>query len=359
MNFAVRPAAVSAYGKVVYQQRDHMQQAKTYVQKNTAIQAGQGGWLDDLLGIHDRIVSQVENGFSRVWTLADSCGSELTKTVSFYKNKDHDTAERLDNTYKPVGVTRDRRGAVDTDIRETENPGDHLKPPGEPQEPGKPFPEAILDEINSWLSPYSWYAKLLNVFGLTDPAAQLAQNIAGDWTAYEKCASVWTSVGQFYAAVGGNINRGSGQLDNSWSGNAADQARDYFSKLGNKLILEIPQTYDELSNEYKVTANGVRSLANEISGLISGMIDDAFWIGVEAAAGGVSIETVAGPVVLWSLAALRCKSFIDRFTKAQKLLTDFNKVANRFTAATGTAAKLLTSLQNVSLPKPYDHPSAK
>ncbi|HVV21431.1 MAG TPA: hypothetical protein VHF06_18495 [Pseudonocardiaceae bacterium] len=355
--FSVRPEMITAYGNVVTVQCNHAEQAHRYVADNTKIDTSQGSLLDKLYDSHDKIVRQVTAGLDKLADLSRNSGSELKKTAFFYVETDTAQIKRLDRAYGQVNVSRRDEPCTIDEVSERQNPESRLSPPTIPDGFYDPF--SLYDDLKSIASLSAQIEHVLQLLGVKNPAGELADLIVGDWQAYAKCGSVWRSIGEFYAAVGDNIEWGVAELDVSWNGNAADRAYGYFSGFA-KTLLEQQAPMNTIASRYMQVAKGVYDLADDVKGAITGIIDNAFWAAMEIAAGGESVETVVGPAVLWSVAFFQCKRVVDEFDKATKGLDDLRKFVTTTAAWFDLFANNIDQVSKYPLPAhAYDHPSVK
>jgi hypothetical protein len=105
-------------------------------------------------------------------------------------------------------------------------------------------------------------------------------------------------------------------LDDSWGGNGADSAHKYFTDLAQALSSQQNALYTA-QDSYHRAARGAWELADQVGNLLQSAIDDAILLGVSAALGTATSETVVGGVVGYSLAGYQ----------AIRLLTTVNKAA--------------------------------
>ena len=95
-----------------------------------------------------------------------------------------------------------------------------------------------------------------------------------------------------------------------------------------------------------------------INDVIQDIFDSIFWGVIELVAGGVLSETVVGPAVLWSLAALECKNVVDGWKQMTNLLMN---VQNTIRLIHGGVLDIIGSdgsFEAHPLPAGYDHPGA-
>jgi uncharacterized protein YukE len=143
----------------------------------------------------------------------------------------------------------------------------------------------------------------------------------------------------------------------SWTGNAANEAFQYFSGLADT-VNGYAAGLGALRDKYREAAQGVWEFSETINDVIQDIFDSIFWGAIDLAAGGVLAETVVGPAVLWSLAALECKNVVEGWKQMTNLLTN---IQNTFRLIHGGVLDVIGSggsFEAHPLPAGYDHPGA-
>lgn len=139
--------------------------------------------------------------------------------------------------------------------------------------------------------------------------------------------------------MAGDIRSNASALTDSWSGNASDAAYSYFTRLSDALD-DHREALDSLREQYTNAAWGVSNLATEVQATTNTIMDQLFWIGIEAAASAASAETGVGPVAGGLAIAIQAKTVYDGWNK----LIQANSVAQ--TVVRGGAGQIARILED-------------
>jgi hypothetical protein len=333
MGFAVNTFQLNSYAGLVRNHHEDAVPAAGYAERNlTAGPSAGEGVINLLTSSHEQVRSDVVAAMRRLAEVLGSCASALDASVKMYDSTDRGSAEQLDSTYPnpgdppklpplPGGI--DQGGTMSV-VWQARFPAGRLAEPGKPEDFQNPI--QILNDLTNLLSPGWWIAQILKETIGVNPVEELAKVVTGDWEAIAKCASTFNSLSFFCEDVAYDLRINLGALLETWHGNAANGAFQYFGALGTTIDGH-QQALGGLRDRYLEAAKGVWEMAETAGDLIQGIFDWAFWAAVEVAAGGVLVETGVGPAVLWSLAALQCaaivrdwKAVTDLIMKAQNLV---------------------------------------
>ncbi|MFG1674149.1 WXG100 family type VII secretion target [Micromonospora sp. NPDC049282] len=193
-------------------------------------------------------------------------------------------------------------------------PTDLLVEPGDPDpslSKGFANPIGILDAI----SISHWINEIIKEVAGYDVIGTITAAFVGDWESFYKAGDAYGNLGQSLQALGGNLIEATTQLDAQWDGHAADAAFVYFRKLAaatsqqNIVLAQVQEKYHE-------AARAIWLLADMIGGLIKMIIDKAIIIGVSTAAGTALLETGAGAVVGYGVAAWQAMELVKKVNDA-------------------------------------------
>jgi uncharacterized protein YukE len=234
-------------------------------------------------------------------------------------------------------------------------PTDFLVEPREPDpsmSKGYANPIGLLDamSISHWINEIIKEVVGYDVIGTATAA------IVGDWESFYKAGEAYGNLGQSLQALGGNLNEVTTQLDRQWDGRAADAAFVYFRKLAaatsqqNIALAQIEKSYHE-------AARAIWLLADMVSGLIKMMIDKAIIIGISTAAGSALIETGAGAVVGYGVAAWQAAELLKKANDAATKIQAAGTAILGFFSLVKTLAEQGGDLSKIQLPdQPYHSP---
>ncbi|MEV0882118.1 hypothetical protein AB0I85_30355 [Micromonospora echinofusca] len=234
-------------------------------------------------------------------------------------------------------------------------PTDFLREPSEPDaslSKGFANPIGILDAI----SISHWVNQVIKDVAGYDVIGTITAAFVGDWESFYKAGDAYGNLGQSLQALGGNLIEVTTQVDQQWDGRAADAAFVYFRKLAaataqqNVILAQVEHKYHE-------AARAIWLLADMIGGLIKMMIDKAIIIGVSAAAGTALIETGAGAVVGYGVAAWQAMELVKKVNDAATKIQAGGTLILGFFSFLKTLADQGGDLSQIPLPdQPYTSP---
>ena len=351
MGFHAVPHGIRAYGESLRQHSEDVDAARRYYNRNSAISWADAGLLQLIHSAHDSTVTEVNVALDRLRPLCLTSAEELGRTADRYASTDADSARRLDAAYPAPAPTF---GPTIDDLKPfvgpyLSDPTVELKPPGKP--PGFQDPLVVINTISNFLSPSWWINEAIKATTDVNPAEEVANAFAGDWTRFAECSMVHQALGRFMKVLAFDIEQRRRALFNAnWTGNAARGASGYFHGLANSVSHQ-GRCLDELGAHYRTTAQGAWAAATAATDLVHMIFDKLFWIGVEVAAGAVLAETVVGPALFWSIAALQCADVVAEWGRLTKML---NNVQHTIRLAGGS---IMATVGALSAPQQHPLPS--
>ncbi|MER5438933.1 hypothetical protein [Streptomyces sp. NPDC002790] len=365
MSFAVESADLGAYGKQVDRAAEDAQSVDDYVKKyGRALgnSSTEQGLLLAPLELHEQAMDDAGKALSRVHTLLDRSGAELTRSGAYYRDTDAEQAAKVDATYPDAqrAAAGNGGGGATQSFSDATEPSSRLSAPSKPEEYSHGLVSDAVGAVSDWLSPSYWSLEAIKfVFQAEqDPLEQALGWFAGDWESYAKCAEMWQNSGSALGDLGANIRSGNQRLDQSWNGNAADAAYKYFDELA-KRITEVGTSLKDLQGHYSEISLAVYEALNLVKGVLTAIADALILIEIEVAAGTLLAETGVGAVVGYGLAALEVVKVIrlwGQATEAYSAAEQSVKIAVAAAAAlSGTIGVAVNQLPAVG--ESYDHPA--
>jgi uncharacterized protein YukE len=356
MDFHASPELIDKFAGILDKQHDHVGSASTYAKSNLTIAHSDEGWITQLLDKHEVVYKRVLADFKQLAVVCETDVTEMRAAGAYYRATDDAVERRFDATLPGSGERPVPPFYGPFTLAETMAPTGRLTAPVTPDEFADPM--LVVNTLNDLISPGYWVGEVLGVLINCNPAEEVSRRLAGDWQAVAKCGSAFNSLGFFDSDVGVNIMHNHRLLLNEWVGKAANASFDYFTRLA--AVLEQHKTaFESLRDSYQRIAMGVWRFAKLAKDMVQSIFDAAFWVAVEAAAGGVLAESVVGPAVLWSVAALECLTIVRTWGK---LLEMFNAVQNIMGLAVAEIDVVLGSQTGFAahpLPGSYQHPAVK
>ncbi len=97
--FQVVPDDVDKFGGVLRDLAGQAGAAVSHTTKWLDLQDGETGIYVQVKGIVDQIKQNLEANYQHLQTLSDGSATELGKAAQLYRTTDHESAQRLDETY--------------------------------------------------------------------------------------------------------------------------------------------------------------------------------------------------------------------------------------------------------------------
>jgi len=179
--------------------------------------------------------------------------------------------------------------------------------------------------IFNYLSPSAWVNDIIekasgvDIFGLATDA------FTGEWAALYKFGDALGNLAPFLQEVGVNIQSGVLRLDQTWDGNAADAAVNYFTTLAAATSRQQDALY-ECAKGYRDAARGAWQLSDQLGNLLQAIVDKAILAGIAMAAGTATAETVIGGVVGYGMAAYQAMEILELVNKASTIINTAGSV---------------------------------
>lgn len=219
---------------------------------------------------------------------------------------------------------------------------------------GTPIPTQLdtalhLSDFISLTSIANWVVKKISG---TDLLAEFSEYWAGDFTECVVASQALEQLADFCEWTGEQVMARWVDLDASWNGNAAKEARHYFKELSTT-VASYRTTIDEMAQEYKTAAFGVYEGAKAVGDLVATLIDLILVAGLGALAtfltGGLG-SLVAGAGT--TAAVLKIASTVKQVVEIRgQVLIGIEAVLA--VIATGTSA--VAQFEDFALPGAYDN----
>ena len=222
---------------------------------------------------------------------------------------------------------------------------------------GTPIPSALdtalhIGDFISLSSMANWVVEKISG---TDLLGELGEWWSGDFTECVAVSQALDELAEFCTWSGDQIDARWQDLDRTWDGNAAAEAKDYFTGLGEAIRAQ-RSILDEMSTEYQTAAFGVYEGAKTVGDLVATLIDYVIAAGIGALVtfftGGLgSVFAGAGTTA----AVLRIADLVKDIIELRgKVLVGIE--GGLAIIATGTSA--LAQFEDFALPGAYQHRGA-
>ncbi|RBO90282.1 WXG100 family type VII secretion target [Nocardia puris] len=228
----------------------------------------------------------------------------------------------------------------------------------EPQ-PSDPIPDLVELVINgNIVSPSYWINYVLvNTIGV-DPLSYTTNKIAGDWQALQKAGTALDNMAEYLRDYARTISTENTTVHNTWKGNAADAADDYFDELTKALntqagaLRDISMTVEEysLASYY---------MAQYICGKTQDIYDLAIILAIKQAAAWAMASTGVGAVGSVFTTASAVYEVAQIIKTWGEVLGQFTTWVFRAEAAIGVILGAVATVSSTDIPslggETYDH----
>jgi hypothetical protein len=323
LSFNVATFELGKYTEIVRSQQADTGRAHQFSDQNLQIGA-QPGLLAEFVGSHEEAKRDVLAALSSLGQVLEASAAELDRTRQMYDRTDQSAAEQLDRTYPDPGgppklppIPGMPTDSGPSAVWPTAFPASRLTEPKKPDDFNNPL--QVINDIGNFLSPTWWANKILEATISVNPAQEASKWLSGDWEQFGKAADTMNSLSWFCTDVASDLRTNISNLATTWAGNASNAAYQYFNTLGLR-VEDYSAGFAALRDKYLEAARGVWEFSEALCDLIQNIFDNVFWAALAAAAGGALAETVVGPALLWSLAALECKNIADGWRQMTWLL---------------------------------------
>lgn len=229
-----------------------------------------------------------------------------------------------------------------------EDPQSYLVEPGEPETSVSQGFANPLDLFN-YISPTAWANELINEFLHIDLLGWCTECLAGDWQALWKFGDAVGNLAKAMQAIGMNIQAAELRVDQSWHGNAADSAFNYFSGLAAATSGQQLAMWNAEEGYHKAAA-GAWQLANQLGNIVQAVLDALIIAAIASAAGTVTAESGIGAVVGYGLAAIQVARALELANRASQIINTAGTVVLGGFGFVMEAAAQSNHLSDVPLP---------
>jgi hypothetical protein len=206
--------------------------------------------------------------------------------------------------------------------------------------------------VGSWVSVSSMANWIVAKITGTDLLAEFGEYWAGDFTACVRVAETLEQLATFATWSADQIDDLWKNLDETWDGNAAREARTYFRGLA-KELRSCEKSLSEMAEEYDTAALGVYEGAKAIGDSVSLLIDLLLAAGIGALATFLSggLGSFLGGSVTGAALAKITGTVVKILDRRSQVLAGIEAVLA--VIATGTSA--VAQFEELALPGAYDN----
>ncbi len=185
-------------------------------------------------------------------------------------------------------------------------------------EPSDPVPDLVEIGLGFNLISPTWYVQqfLSTVIGL-DPLDWIAQQVAGNWEDVQRAGAAIQNLGKYNEALAESIRSGAHGVQQSWHGNAAENADAYFEDLANAVDAQV-KGLGQIGDQINLVAFSMYEGAKGLGDAFQTLCDSAVIALAEAAAGDALALTVAGgpaAAACWAASAVQVTYILIKWGK--------------------------------------------
>lgn len=382
MSFKVQAADIDGYSSMIGQAETDMGAAKTFLTTNAKVDESISSDLWQLVvGQHGDVVRAAEKSLTAFQTALKASSEELSSSAKYYRSTDSEQAAKLDATYrKSKSPSSDIQVEGDRTFKDRGNAQSALESPDlsflerakkgvDDRRDGLVGDRAAAVQDNPALGILAVGLDLISPSVLANEAVKFVLNIdvvgevakwfAGDWESFLKCAEAWGKLSDFFTSVSKNVSHGNDLLGESWNGNAADTAWNYFQTLSNKLAA-CEGSFDTMKSSYEDVAKHIAQFAEAVKAGILFILDLAIQVKIKMAASAAAASTGIGLILTTAGAASIAYDIARMLQTWEKLVTGLTAVYVAVNAGFGVVGNAvhgqLDSVKSFPLPgKSYDH----
>lgn len=330
-SFSVRPAALRGYADTISGAATggglnlaHLYYARpdSYVDRWVKIDTSSGlsNLFELILSSNSTLVGNLHTTYGDIASKLSMSGVALAGSAGVYATTDEAVSARIDKLMPGVGAPVKLAEEVDGGSAD-----DPTEPLDETPESEAPIPDPVhwIMDTAGWLSITSDVLKIASLFHI-DPMASLTKALAGDYTKVAQAGNAAKALAEFEQNSAQAIMDGLDKMSHGWTGNAADQAANYFTTFANALDAHADEL-EQVSNKYALIVQALSEVSTLLSSLLSIVIDKLFILAVNLAAASCLQEVPVLDVVIDIAGAYNVfvtKEAVDAFVKACTAITD-------------------------------------
>ena len=284
------------------------------MQDNSGLAGGEG-WLNQLSGAHDFVVTETMDWLSRVDNpLAVQSAGAVARTVQHYRETDSKHAADLDAKLPANGSLRQVLDPVWQFHLESYSGRPPFDDVLDPQKAYAPIPD--YNTYEDYQYQPSWYDRV-SVAGLGrqaiwratefmatvgwierayDPYDLALKPVVGDWAGFRGCADMFRNLAEALQTMSGNLHRSQTSMSEVWRGNAADSCHVHLGRIRLALADTQPALVG-IADRYQEAADGQAEFRVVVAQLLDDLIDAAIILVAAVAAGTVTAKTLVGPII--------------------------------------------------------------
>lgn len=285
-------ASTTGFGSTICLSKD----ARTHTEEFVRLDASKTGpmytsVMDKTSAMREDVVSLLQ----QLGAALSGSAVEIGRTADEYDSDDDEAAAELDAAF-PVEdsphVARWGQAVYTT----TPSSVLDVQGPTAPSE-AREFEDYVAEILTTdWLSPSAAVNQLIDFFFDYDPVEEVVKNFSGNWNSMYLCASALDNLGAYFKGMSLMIPQSASMGINNWTGNVADAALGYFSRLGEQCAPWM-DAVQAPGNSYRVVADSMKIWAEALGSAMTTIMDALLFAIVCAAGGTALIETVIGAII--------------------------------------------------------------
>lgn len=305
--FYVEPDRLPGLVRLLERLGDDALAGRNYVQSNTGMAGGEG-WLNDLSGAHETVVSHTREWLRSLHdpTAVKFAGS-VDSAVTYYRTTDEGEASRMDGMGESFSSRLDvpnpgtdyfvRHSGVGA-FEDVTEPEDHYAAVPDYNDHDEFRYEPSYYDLASVASlgrdaifkATEFLASMGMLDRAYDPYELVLKPVVGDWAGYRRSADVYRNVADALVAMCSNLYHCQVGMSGVWRGNAAEACSVQIGRLSDG-ISEAYGPLHGIADQYESAAQGQAEFRTTVGQLISDLIDAAVVLGIAIAGGAATSWT--------------------------------------------------------------------
>ena len=208
-------------------------------------------------------------------------------------------------------------------------------------------------------SPTFWLLEVVKELTNVDVLEELLAPVSGHWEQVSAYGDALNKLSLCLVGTKVNLSEATNDLRPDWKGNAADAALRYFDSAATsldgyaKVLAILQQEYQDVARQMWTNCEAAKVIAEQI-------LDDALFAAIAIAAGTVTAETGAGPLIGYGLAALKIASMLERIHEGTKVVRVGKALIDGLTSTADVLSKQMQDIRQVPpIKAAYDHPAVR
>ncbi|GGC73896.1 hypothetical protein IEU95_15790 [Hoyosella rhizosphaerae] len=213
----------------------------------------------------------------------------------------------------------------------------------------EPRNQSVLDialGFTQYGSPAYWVNEVLIAALNVDPMGEVSRWLIGDFEAFQRVGTALMNVAEFNTAYEQSMTRGAQLLTETWTGEAASGANNYFTTLAHA-IGDQSDSLRDMGRAFHDFSSSAYQFAQTIGSMMNWLIDQAITLAINASAAAALSWTGPGAVALVGAAALQVTLMLNTWSN---IISTFDDAVNMARLIVGVLEGASAAVNRSNLP---------